>query len=74
MSYTGDFYSKELETTYSINLKNDTLILHHSRHGDSKMKVLKKDVLEGDWPVLISKYKRDKKGMVTGILVSLPIQ
>lgn len=70
LSYTGKFYSPELETTYSIYLKNDTLYWHHSRHGDFKMKVLKNDVLEGEWPMLITKYKRDKKGKATGFYVS----
>lgn len=70
LSYTGQFYSPELETTYSIYLKNDTLYWHHSRHGDFKMKVLKNDVLEGEWPMLITKYKRDKRGKTTGFYVS----
>jgi CubicO group peptidase (beta-lactamase class C family) len=70
LSYIGKFYSPELETTYNIYIKNDTLYWHHSRHGDFKMKVLKNDVLEGEWPMLIIKYKRNKKGDVTGIYVS----
>ena len=70
LSYTGKFYSPELETTYNIYFENDTLYWHHSRHGDFKMKVLKNDVLESEWPMLITKYKRDKKGEVTGISVS----
>ena len=43
---------------------------HHARHGEFKMKVLKKNVLESAWPMAITKYKRDKKGEVTGIYVS----
>jgi hypothetical protein len=34
------------------------------------MKILKKDVLEGEWPLSISKYKRDGTGQVTGIFIS----
>jgi len=70
LSYTGKFYSQELETTYNIYLENDTLFCHHARHGEFKMKVLKNDVLESEWPMAITKYKRDKKGEVTGIYVS----
>ncbi len=70
LSYTGKFYSQELETMYDIYIKNDTLSFHHARHGDSKMKVLKKDVLEGGWPLLIVKYKRDKKGKVEGLFAT----
>ena len=70
LSYTGKFYSPELETTYNIYLENDILFCHHARHGEFKMKVLKNDVLESEWPMAITKYKRDKKGEVTGIYVS----
>lgn len=70
LSYTGDFYSPELETSYKIYLEDDTLFYHHARHGEFKIKVLKHDVLESEWPVSITKYKRDKKGNVTGIYVS----
>jgi len=69
-SYIGEFYSPELETTYIISLENDTLSWHHSRHGDFKMKRIKKDILEGIWPLSITKFKRDEKGNISGILVS----
>ena len=69
-SYTGEFYSPELETTYSISLENDTLSWHHARHGEYKMKRIKKDVLEGNWPFSIVKFKKDEKGNIIGILVS----
>lgn len=70
VSYTGKFYSPELETTYDIYIENDTLSYHHARHGDFKMKVIKKDVLEGEWPLAISKFKRDENGEITGIFVT----
>lgn len=69
-SYTGEFYSPELETAYRVYLQNDSLFYHHSRHGDRGMKVLKKDVLEADWPMSFTKYKRNEQGQVTGIRVS----
>ncbi|MEM1134561.1 MAG: serine hydrolase domain-containing protein [Bacteroidota bacterium] len=69
-AYTGKFYSPELETSYTISLKNDTLFWHHIRHGDFKMKRIKKDVLKGNWPFNMVKFQRNKKGKVTGILVS----
>ncbi|MDA3883991.1 MAG: serine hydrolase [Candidatus Delongbacteria bacterium] len=70
LSYTGKFYSPELETTYDVFLENGTLFCHHSRHGEFEMKVLKSDVLESEWPMALTKYKRDKKGEVTGFYVS----
>ena len=68
--YSGKYYSPELETTYIISLDNDSLSWHHPRHGDFKMKVIKEDVLEAEWPLVISKYKKDKDGNIIGILVS----
>ncbi len=69
-SYTGEFYSPELETTYKIYLENDTLYSHHARLGDSKMKFIKKDILEGDWPLSMVKYQRNEDHLITGVLVS----
>jgi len=69
-AYSGKFYSPELETTYDIYTRADTLYFHHARHGDHKMKMIKKDVIEGDWPLLIVKYQRDENGNISGVLVS----
>lgn len=68
--YTGKYYSPELETTYTLSMMDDTLSWHHPRHGDHKMKILKKDVLEGGWPLSVVKFKRDENGEIIGILVS----
>ncbi|MGB5821571.1 MAG: serine hydrolase domain-containing protein [Saonia sp.] len=70
VSYTGKFYSPELETSYSIYAKHDTLYYHHPRHGDFKMKVVKNDILEGEWPLLVAKYQRAEDGKISGISVS----
>ncbi len=69
-SYTGEYYSPELETTYNIYTVGDTLFWHHSRHGDFKMKRIKKDVIEGSWPFGLVKYKRNEDDEVEGIFVS----
>jgi len=68
--YSGKFFSPELETTYTISVVDDTLSWHHPRHGDYKIKMLKKDVLEGQSPFSVVKYKRDENGEIIGILVS----
>jgi hypothetical protein len=69
-TYTGKFYSTEFETTYTIYLKENQLYYHHPRHGENKMEVLKKDVIEGEYPFAIVKYKRDHTGQIIGVLVS----
>ena len=69
-TYTGKFYSPELETTYDIYAKGDSLYGHHARHGDFKMTLLKQDVLQGEWPLLIAKYQRNANNVITGLRVS----
>ncbi|WP_338813621.1 serine hydrolase domain-containing protein [Bernardetia sp. Wsw4-3y2] len=57
-SYTGDFYSSELETFYTITLKDKSLYGYHSRFGEFEIQVLKRDVV--NWSgMAISKYKRN---------------
>tara|TARA_R110001599_G_scaffold53656_1_gene149618 strand:- start:9056 stop:10702 length:1647 start_codon:yes stop_codon:yes gene_type:complete len=69
-AYTGQFYSPELETTYTISLINDQLMGYHSRHGEFPIGVLKKDVT--DWSgMAIVKYTRDEKGETNGIYVDM---
>ncbi len=69
-NYTGEFYSPELETSYIISIQKDKLVGHHSRHGDFDIKMLKEDILEGQWPFNIAKVKRDDDGAVSGLRVS----
>ncbi|HZY82788.1 MAG TPA: serine hydrolase domain-containing protein [Cyclobacteriaceae bacterium] len=41
--FTGKYYSPELETTYEFVVKNDTLVSHHQRHDDMKLRPTKPD-------------------------------
>jgi hypothetical protein len=68
--YTGVFYSPELETSYTIFMEDEKLKWHHPRHGNFDIKILKKDVLEGKWPLATIKYIRNKNNKITGIRVS----
>ena len=68
--YTGEFYSPELETTYTIFEEEEALVCHHVRHGDFEMEVLKRDVLEVSYPVGIAKFERDQDGKILGMRVS----
>jgi CubicO group peptidase (beta-lactamase class C family) len=70
LSYTGYFYSDELETSYTISLKDGALYGYHSRFGEFEVQVLKKDV--HSWSgTAVSKYKRNESGTITGISVTL---
>ena len=66
--YTGKFYSPELETTYTVFLKNDKLTTHHTRHGDIEATLLKTDVVR--WLGWITRYQRNDDGKVTGLLAT----
>lgn len=68
--YTGTFYSSELETFYTISLKEDKLIGYHSRFGEFDIQILKQDVLS--WSgMAISKYRRNEKGIITGLTITM---
>lgn len=68
--YTGTFYSPELESTYTLSLKDGKLYVYHSKFGEAEVQVLKKDVL--DWSgSAISKYRRDKNQKIKGFDVSV---
>jgi CubicO group peptidase (beta-lactamase class C family) len=41
--YTGSFYSPELDTRYEFVVVNDTLVSHHQRHDNWKLRATKPD-------------------------------
>jgi CubicO group peptidase (beta-lactamase class C family) len=69
--YTGKFYSSELETFYELELKNDTLIAHHSRHDDFRLTPTKTDGFRSDvWWMGDIEFIRDAAKRVTGMKAS----
>jgi len=69
-TYTGTYYSAELETTYTISLVDGKLIGYQSRFGEFDIQIIKADVL--DWSGLaFSKYVRDKEGKIIGFKISM---
>ena len=68
-TYIGSFYSPELETTYQVLIKDQKLMVHHSRHGDFPIQMLKKDILQiPDYAII--KYERGVDDKVKGIRIS----
>ncbi len=76
-TYLGKYYSPELETIYTIGLKNDTLQVAHVHAGETPLKPLAKDRLE--FPLkLIPSFTltqtvvvvRDSQGEVLGLRIS----
>jgi len=69
-AYTGSFYSNELETTYTIGLKDGKLYGYHSRFGEFEVQILKKDVLS--WSgMAFSKYQRNENGEIIGFTITM---
>jgi len=71
-SYTGRYYSPELDTHYSLYVQGDSLLMgNQSRHGDFEIRIIREDDLEGKLRVFRGiKVKRDKKKRILGLLVS----
>jgi hypothetical protein len=76
-TYSGKYYSPELETIYTLSLQNDTLRLAHVHSGETPLKPLAKDRLE--YPLkLIPSYTltqtvvvvRDNQGEILGLRIS----
>ena len=71
-SYTGRYYSPELDTHYTLYMKGDSVLMaNQSRHGDFEIRIIREDDLEGKlWAFREIKVKRDKKKRILGLLVS----
>lgn len=69
-TYEGRYYSEELETFYDIYLEEGQLYSHHPRHGNFKIKVIKEDLLKGEYPFSFIEIFKDSQQQVTGIKVT----
>jgi CubicO group peptidase (beta-lactamase class C family) len=69
--YTGDFYSPELSTTYSIVVESGKLIAKHFRTGNVHLTAIKPDQFTGDqWYFGNIEFVRDNSNTITGCKVS----
>jgi CubicO group peptidase (beta-lactamase class C family) len=69
--YTGRFYSPELETYYELEVKNDTLVAHHPRHDDFKLRPVSADGFQaGAWWMGKIDFIRNAKKQITGMKAS----
>ena len=68
-SYTGTYYSPEIETAYTIHYEEGHLYAHHIRHGKIQLEQKQKDLLEGTYPVSYLKFKREN-GAIKGVWIS----
>jgi len=67
--FIGSYYSDELQTTYTFDIKNDTLTSHHQRHPDTKLTPNAEDSFQMDRLGTVV-FTRDVKGNVKGFKAS----
>jgi hypothetical protein len=71
IDYTGDYYSPELSTTYSLVVESGKLIARHFRTGDVHLNTIKPDQFSGDrWYFGSVEFLRDSTNTVTGCKVT----
>jgi len=68
--YSGQFYSEELETIYSIKLRDGKLYSHHMRHGEHPLKWIRKGVFQGRAPLDLIIYTEDPESGAKTLKVS----
>lgn len=67
---TGDFYSSELNTTYSFVLEDGKLVAKHFRTGNVTLTPSKADVFSGNrWYFIQVEFIRDSNNEITGCKV-----
>ncbi len=70
-AYTGAYYSPELQTSYNLELKGDTLIANHIRHEPCVMTPITGDVFATDaWFMSKIEFIRNNKLEITGFKAS----
>jgi CubicO group peptidase (beta-lactamase class C family) len=72
VDFVGSYVSDELQTTYEVVQRNDSLVLRHRRHGTIPLT----PGWEGDfttplWFLRSVEFQRDDRGMVTGFVVNV---
>jgi CubicO group peptidase (beta-lactamase class C family) len=69
--YLGAYWSEELETQYTILVKDGKLFADHARHGQIALIPVAKDQFQSSkWFMQDVKFLRDSAGHVTGLTVS----
>jgi CubicO group peptidase (beta-lactamase class C family) len=69
-AYTGKYYSEELETIYTIAVKDSNLVVQHRRMDDLEMTPVNKDTFSGGYPIAELVFMRNNKGEIIAFTVS----
>jgi hypothetical protein len=67
-SFAGPYFSEELETFYTLTVKDSALVLHRRRLEDANLTADKKDTFSGGG--LTFSFERDRNGQVIGFYLA----
>jgi len=70
-AYTGRYFSEEVGTIYTLELRNDTLFATHRINGDVQLRAVGDDAFTGIEIPLHFEFKRDAEGAITGFSISI---
>lgn len=71
VSFSGRYYSPELETFYTLAVEGDQLVARHRRHGDIKLTPHVQNVFNGsEWFFRTVEFGWEEIGVVVGMRVS----
>ncbi len=65
-SFTGRYFSEELETFYNLSVEDGKLVIRHRRFGPVTITHTNGDTFSGTLPVTQVVFSRDKEGNITG--------
>jgi len=65
--YSGVYWSEELESQYTLRLKNGKLVADHAKHGETQFTPVMKDEFgTNSWFMSSVTFTRDESGRITG--------
>jgi CubicO group peptidase (beta-lactamase class C family) len=67
--FQGNFYSSELDTKYSVSIKDSILLIKRSKLDDMTLEPLLKDIFTGSFNTII-RFQRNKKDKIEGFYLS----
>ena len=65
-AYAGEYFSPELETSYRLVVKGETLVAEHSRHDDTPLRPVRKDRFASSLLGSVQ-FERDPDGRINGL-------
>lgn len=68
--YTGKYFSDEIETMYTLSLKDSTLVMKNYQMKQLEMSPGDKDSFSVEFPMAEVNFQRDSKGEITGFKAS----